>query len=63
MDIGTVSSDDVMTSYKEQLSDAHHQIAVLTAQLMKAARFMAEKEQGPGAQLVQAEAVDPGGLG
>jgi len=53
MDVGTVSSDDVITSYKQQLSDAHHQIAVLTAQLFKAGRLYAES----GQQVV----TDPGG--
>lgn len=36
MNLSTVSSDDVIESYREQLSEAHHRIAVLTSQLKQA---------------------------
>lgn len=45
LDIGTVSSDDVITSYKNQLSDAHHKIAMLEAQLVKAAKILKAAEE------------------
>lgn len=34
----TVSSDDVINSYRQQLSDAMHRIAVLEAQIAKMRR-------------------------
>lgn len=46
MDAGTVvSSDDVIESYRRQLSDANHRIAVLEAQVAKLARIMEERER------------------
>lgn len=45
LDVTTVSSDDVIASYRKQLSDAHHQIAVLEAQLAKAISVMSEREK------------------
>lgn len=41
-DFSTVSSDDVIASYQQQLSDAHHQIAILEARLAKAMRVVNE---------------------
>lgn len=35
MDVGTVSSEDVMASYQRQLSDAHQRIALLEAAILR----------------------------
>jgi hypothetical protein len=45
VNLASVSSDDVISSYREQLADAHHQIAVLTAQLSKAIQIMRQDQQ------------------
>lgn len=45
MNLETVSSDDVLASYRQQLSDAHNRIAVLEAQLVKARKILMEREQ------------------
>ena len=52
MDVGVVSSDDVIASYQQQLSDAHHRIAVLEASLAKALKFLNGQ---PGQAADQAE--------
>lgn len=38
MDVGTVSSDDVIASYKRQLADATERIAILEAALARQKR-------------------------
>lgn len=38
MDVGTVSSEDVMASYERQLADAHRRIAMLEAALERERR-------------------------
>lgn len=38
MDVGTVSSEDVLASYERQLSAAHRQIAMLEAALEREKR-------------------------
>lgn len=45
MDLNTISSDDLIASYREQLAEAHHQIAVLKAQVNKAARIFQEQSE------------------
>lgn len=45
MELNTISSDDLISSYREQLSEAHHQIAVLKAQVNKAARIFQEQSE------------------
>lgn len=40
-----VSSDDVIASYRQQLSDAHHTIAVLESRLAKALKYIEEGSQ------------------
>lgn len=40
--LSTVSSDDVIESYREQLSEAHHHIAVLKSQLKTAINHINE---------------------
>lgn len=45
VNLTSVSSDDVIASYREQLADAHHQIAVLTAQISKAIQIMRQDQQ------------------
>lgn len=47
MDLGAVSSDAVIESYRRQLSDAHHQISLLEAQLNKAIRLLNGEQQIP----------------
>lgn len=55
MDIGTVSSDDVLASYERQLTEAHRRIAMLEAALEREQRAAAtaralipvEEEQAP----------------
>jgi hypothetical protein len=42
-DLSTVSSDDVIASYQQQLSDAHHRIAILEAKLAKAMKYINEQ--------------------
>lgn len=44
----TVSSDDVLASYQQQLSDAHHRIAILEARLTAALKYINEPNQGSG---------------
>lgn len=46
MDLGSVSSDDVIESYRRQLADANHQIALLQAQVTKLLRANSEREYG-----------------
>lgn len=53
LDVGTVSSDDVITSYKNQLADAHHRIAMLEAQLAKAAKILKTTEDAVQAGVVE----------
>lgn len=38
MDVGTVSSEDVLSSYERQLTDAHRRIAMLEAALERESR-------------------------
>lgn len=45
MDLGTVSSDDMLASYRRQLSDAHHRISILEAQLALAEKIFQEVRQ------------------
>jgi len=56
MDFSTVSSDDVIASYQQQLSDAHHRIAILEARLAKAMKYVKEE----GAAVPPAPVVDTG---
>jgi hypothetical protein len=42
MDVGTVSSDDVISSYRQMLADANHRIAILEAQVVKAGQILSE---------------------
>jgi hypothetical protein len=42
-DLSTVSSDDVIASYQQQLSDAHHRLAILEAKLAKAMKYINEQ--------------------
>jgi hypothetical protein len=37
-----VSSDDVIASYRQQLSDAHHTVAMLESRLAKALKYIEE---------------------
>lgn len=53
LDIGTVSSDDVIKSYQGQLTEAHHKIAMLEAQLAKAAKIVKATEDAARAGMVQ----------
>lgn len=41
MDVGTVSSEDVLTSYEQQLTEAHRKIAMLEAALNREQRAAA----------------------
>lgn len=45
MDIGTVSSEDVMASYERQLAEAHQRIAMLEAALAREMRSKASQGQ------------------
>lgn len=45
MDIGTVSSEDVMASYERQLAEAHQKIAMLEAALTRELRLKAHPVQ------------------
>jgi nicotinic acid mononucleotide adenylyltransferase len=45
VDVGTVSSDDVIASYERQLTEAHQRIAMLEAALARQARMAAKQEQ------------------
>lgn len=51
MELGVVSSDAVIESYRSQLSDAHHQIAVLEAQVAKLMDLHRQRELQSGARL------------
>jgi hypothetical protein len=42
-DLSTVSSDDVIESYRKQLSDAHHLLAITEARLAKALKMLNEQ--------------------
>jgi hypothetical protein len=42
-DLSTVSSDDVIESYRKQLSDAHHLLAITEARLAKALKMLNER--------------------
>lgn len=42
MDVGTVSSEDVLASYERQLSEAHQKIAMLEAALERERRAAAQ---------------------
>lgn len=58
MDVGTVSSEDVMASYERQLTDAHRTIAMLEAALERekraaAAARMAMADPDSGEQEIQ----------
>lgn len=57
INLTSVSSDDVISSYREQLADAHHQIAVLTAQISKAIQLMTQNQQN---ELAVMQAPDRG---
>lgn len=46
--IPSVSSDNVIASYQQQLSDAHHRIAILEAQLAAALKIMNEPSNPSG---------------
>jgi hypothetical protein len=56
IDFSVVSSDDVIASYRRQLSDANHTIAVLESRLAKALKYISESPQS-------SENPDAGGLG
>lgn len=43
MDVGTVSSDDVIASYKRQLAEATERIAILEAALARQKRSASEQ--------------------
>lgn len=57
MDLKTVSSDDVIEAYRNMLADAHQQIAVLTAQIVKASRLTQEPEFQEAERLVRQRAL------
>jgi len=42
MDVGTVSSEDVLASYEDQLIEAHRKIAMLEAALKREQRALAQ---------------------
>jgi nicotinic acid mononucleotide adenylyltransferase len=42
VDVGTVSSEDVLSSYERQLSEAHRRIAMLEAALERESRAAAQ---------------------
>ncbi len=46
MDVGTVSSEDVLASYEQQLTDAHRTIAMLEAALKREQRAAAQARIG-----------------
>jgi hypothetical protein len=50
MDLSTVSSDSVIESYRRQLSEAHHRIAILEAQLKKAEGIIREQGMPNGSE-------------
>lgn len=48
MDVGTVSSEDVLASYARQLDDAHRRIAMLEAALERERRGAAQARIAAG---------------
>jgi hypothetical protein len=55
-DLSTVSSDDVIESYRKQLSDAHHLLAITEARLAKALKML--NERPPEAPLSTSSEID-----
>lgn len=55
----TVSSDDVITTYQTMLSDAHHTIAILRAQVLRMERLFSESVS----QVPEGNAVPSDGSG
>lgn len=61
MDVGTVSSEDVMASYERQLTDAHRTIAMLEAALERERReasklrimMQSQEQDGTRGEVVQ----------
>ncbi|MCP9209712.1 hypothetical protein [Streptomyces cucumeris] len=43
--LSTISSDDVISSYQQQLMEAHHKIAILEAKLTKAVKVISEQAE------------------
>jgi hypothetical protein len=58
MDVGTISSEDLMASYRRQLSEAHEKIALLEAALMRDQR--AEGQRNKIEKLMQENSGEEG---
>lgn len=58
MDVGTISSEDLMASYRRQLSEAHEKIALLEAALMRDQR--AEEQRNKIEKLMQENSGEEG---
>ena len=59
MDVGTVSSDDVIESYRRQLTAASERIAMLEAALARMQRSALEREKA--ARMVREDTAGGGG--
>lgn len=57
MDLSSISSDAVIESYRQQLADANHRIAVLSAQVGKAQAAVQTPEFLEAEQIVRQRAL------
>ncbi|MFE0472507.1 hypothetical protein ACFW2V_12925 [Streptomyces sp. NPDC058947] len=61
-DLSTVSSEAVIAAYRQQLSDAHHLLAISEARLAKALKMLQEQPSSAPPATDLDLPVEPGGL-